>query len=155
MAKWYYYKENGEKIGPMRGRELKQLAAQGIITPETWIENEEKTALRAGQAANLVFETVYMDTMDTPPPQSDSFVEPNPFTAPMPVEPNPFTLPMPTEPNPFDPSLNPFGTFKKTMDYLYANPNVFVAILGIVAILTTGGLIILCELINWLFRPEK
>ena len=155
MAKWYYYKENGEKIGPMKGRELKQLAAQGIITPETWIENEEKTALRAGQAANLVFpETVY-DMGTGTPPKSDSFVEPNPFTAPMPVEPNPFTLPMPTEPNPFDPSLNPFGIFKKTMAYLDANPNVFVAILGIVAILTTGGIIILCELINWLFSPEK
>ena len=33
MANWYYCNENGEKIGPIRCRELKALAKQGVIMP--------------------------------------------------------------------------------------------------------------------------
>ena len=55
MATWYYYNENGDKVGPVRGRELKRLATQGIITPETWIENEEGMSLPAGNAKYLKF----------------------------------------------------------------------------------------------------
>jgi hypothetical protein len=39
MADWYYYNENGEKIGPISGGELKQLAKQGTVTQETLVED--------------------------------------------------------------------------------------------------------------------
>jgi hypothetical protein len=39
MADWYYYNENNEKIGPMSGGELKQLARQGTVTQETLVED--------------------------------------------------------------------------------------------------------------------
>ena len=40
MANWYYYNEDGEKI-EVTGKELKDLAKQGVITPVTMIETEE------------------------------------------------------------------------------------------------------------------
>ena len=40
MADWYYYNESDEKVGPVRGRELKQLARQGAVTPETRVIDE-------------------------------------------------------------------------------------------------------------------
>ena len=46
MAKWYYYNESGEKVGPITGKEFKQLAQQGTITPDTRVEDEyNRTAL--------------------------------------------------------------------------------------------------------------
>ena len=181
MAKWYYYNDNGERTGPFRGRELKQLALQGTITPETLIENDEGTSLLAGLAEYLRFsKTVYEKT---PSPQPVLFAEPNPFTAPMPVEPNPFTLPMPVEPNPFtvpvskvnkttpkrvidwtsveenqEPSiwhqaLNSLVVLKNKAVSLYnSKPDVFVAIVGVVSISIVGGIILLWEFIAWLFR---
>ncbi len=98
MANWYYYNKNSEKIGPIRGRELKQLAAQGIITPGTVIENEEGTLLPAGKSGELTFpETVY--GMATPPPRP---AVPNPFTAPSPEEDDSFIVP-PEEDDSFAP----------------------------------------------------
>jgi len=34
MPDWYYY-ENGKEIGPINGSKLKELALQGVITPDT------------------------------------------------------------------------------------------------------------------------
>ena len=46
MAKWHYHNESDEKVGPIRGRDLKQLAQQGIITPQTRVEDKQgRTAL--------------------------------------------------------------------------------------------------------------
>ena len=39
MANWYYYTDKREKIGPIEGKALKQLVQQGIITPETFVED--------------------------------------------------------------------------------------------------------------------
>ena len=64
MATWYYYNENGEKVGPFRGRELKKLARQGTITPETLIESEKGILLVAGNTENLTFP-------ETPPASQD------------------------------------------------------------------------------------
>ncbi|MCL2305752.1 MAG: GYF domain-containing protein [Planctomycetaceae bacterium] len=55
MAAWYYYDNNGNKIGPVRGRELKQLALQGTVTPETVLESSEGRILVAGNASHLTF----------------------------------------------------------------------------------------------------
>jgi len=38
MSTWFYYDNKGQKQGPVRGRELKQLARQGMITLETDME---------------------------------------------------------------------------------------------------------------------
>jgi len=49
MANWHYYNENREKIG-IEVEVLKQLAQQGIITPETFIEDPTG---RTGLAKNV------------------------------------------------------------------------------------------------------
>ena len=165
MAKWHYYNDSGERIGPIRGRQLIQFAKQGIITPETFIENESGQVAPAKNAKGLTFSESVQPVL-----------EPNPFTASMPVEPNPFTLPMPVEVNPFTrrrvvfikenqgPSkrktlsiwhrvLNSLVVLKKKAVSLYnSKPDVFVAIVGVVSISIVGGIIFLWEFIAWLFR---
>ena len=49
MTSWYYYNENGEKI-EVSGKELKELAGQGAITPETVVETHDG---RTGLAKNM------------------------------------------------------------------------------------------------------
>ena len=53
MAKWHYYNENGEKIGPLRGRDLKQLAQQGTVTPNTRVEDENGCTALAKNVTGL------------------------------------------------------------------------------------------------------
>jgi hypothetical protein len=55
MAKWYYFDKNGEKIGAVRGRELKELARQGIVTPETLVEDENGRTVLARKIQGLPF----------------------------------------------------------------------------------------------------
>jgi len=55
MAKWYYYDNNGEKQGPIRGRQLKELARLGIIAPGTLLETEKGKTTLARNARNLTF----------------------------------------------------------------------------------------------------
>ena len=50
MAVWYYYDENGGKVGPMGGRELKRHVRAGTVMRKTRIENEEGISLLAGEA---------------------------------------------------------------------------------------------------------
>lgn len=52
---WYYYDQNGEKIGPISSADLKALAAQGIITPETKVENQNGRSALAGKVNGLTF----------------------------------------------------------------------------------------------------
>ena len=49
MSNWYYYNENKEKIA-VTGKELKQLALQGTVTPETFVETHDG---RTGLAKNV------------------------------------------------------------------------------------------------------
>jgi hypothetical protein len=58
MADWYYYNESGEKVGPIRGRELKRLAQQGTVTPETRIEDENGRIALARNVTGLTFPEV-------------------------------------------------------------------------------------------------
>lgn len=55
MAKWHYYNENNEKIGPIRGRDLKQLARQGTVMPETRVEDENGKIALAKHVTGLTF----------------------------------------------------------------------------------------------------
>ena len=79
MAKWHYYSKNGERIGPIRTRDLVKLTQNGTITPETRIEDESDQTCLAKNATGLQFP-------ETPAPA------PNPFTAPMPDTANPFPV---------------------------------------------------------------
>ena len=103
MSKWYYYNENGEKIGPIKGGELKQLALQGVVTRETWIENEAGMSLLAGKAEKLTFsETakfkrtpkrtgLSLDEIYVGKLQPDDTDETNPFAAGPPLADTSFT----------------------------------------------------------------
>ena len=50
MANLYYYDSNGQKRGPVSFEQLKQLALQGVVSPETKLETEEG---KTGQAKNV------------------------------------------------------------------------------------------------------
>ncbi|GHT20807.1 hypothetical protein FACS189419_00630 [Planctomycetales bacterium] len=90
MANWYYFNKSGDKVGPIRGRELKQLALDGTVTPDTLIENEEGKQGKAGKVNGLTF--------PEPPTPKSTIVppaEPNPFTGAMPAVDNPFVAAVP------------------------------------------------------------
>ena len=55
MANWYYYNEDGEKVGPITSRQLKKLAAHGIVTPGTTVETENGTTGLAKDVNGLTF----------------------------------------------------------------------------------------------------
>lgn len=55
MANWYYYSKTGEKVGPVSATSLKELARQGLITPETKVENQNGRTAVAGQINGLTF----------------------------------------------------------------------------------------------------
>jgi len=55
MENLYYYNKNRDKVGPITVIELKTLAQQGMITPETIIENEGGKSLPAGKVKGLTF----------------------------------------------------------------------------------------------------
>lgn len=112
MAKWHYYNDNGEKIGPVRGRELKQLAMQGTITPETRVEDENgRTALAKNVTGLPFYETRQSESSSVLLPPT---AEPNPFTAALPVTENPLVTPSPfaqTVPPVTPPSTPPVNMF--------------------------------------------
>ena len=66
MANYLYLDANGQKQGPVNAQQLKTLAAQGIITPETLLKADTGHQGKAGQIPGL-------------------------FTAPPPTESNPST----------------------------------------------------------------
>ena len=55
MANWHYFNENREKIGPISGKELKQLAQQGTITPEDFVEDPNGRTGLAKDVKGLTF----------------------------------------------------------------------------------------------------
>jgi len=54
MANWKYYNENGEKIA-VTGGQLKELAKQGTITPETFVETHDGRTGLAKHVTGLTF----------------------------------------------------------------------------------------------------
>ena len=87
MANWYYYNESGEKVGPIKGRELKQLAQQGTIIPEMVVEDEKGHTALAKNVTGLLFSETA---------QSEStLLEPDPFSAAPPATEPPLITPVP------------------------------------------------------------
>jgi len=75
MADWYYYNENGERVGPIRGRDLKQLARQGVVTPETKVENAQGHTAVAINVKGLTF----LEPSQPHAEPSDSTIQSNPL----------------------------------------------------------------------------
>ena len=55
MSSWFYYDNNGQKLGPVSGGQLKGLAKVGLITPETIVETEEGVTVPAKWIKGLKF----------------------------------------------------------------------------------------------------
>ena len=101
MPNWYYYDENREKI-LVTGKQLKELAKNGTITPETFVETHDGKTGLAKHVTGLTF--------PEPPPIEDEFAQYNraieeleqmqstyklPPSSPTPIL-NTFALPIPT-----------------------------------------------------------
>lgn len=133
MAKWYYYDNNDQKQGSFSGGQLRRLAKDGVITPETIIEDEEGTAWHAGEVGGLTFS----ETLPSPPPSS---VESNPFIAPKSTEENPFAAVKPAEGNPFaisqpvKPARVPNPEFQRKLVRAFMILAVFLILLTVCAI---------------------
>jgi len=55
MSTWYYYDNDGQKQGAVTGGQLKWLAKNGKITPETEVETESGKSVLAGKIKGLTF----------------------------------------------------------------------------------------------------
>ena len=66
MPNYFFTNSNGTKQGPVNGQQLKALAAQGLITPETIVETEQGKSAPAGKVNGLIFGLIF--TVATPPP---------------------------------------------------------------------------------------
>ena len=67
MASWYYYDKNGNKVGPIRSRELKQLVQLGVVKPETLLEDSEGRVGLAGNAKGIEFPLPSAASLPPPP----------------------------------------------------------------------------------------
>ena len=124
MSKWFYHDEQGEKI-EVTGGQLKWLAKNGKIAPETVVENEEGRKARAGKVKGLTFiaaaqpetETPESTTPETESPESATSAETEGYKLSQPeppVEENKPIVPVLEEVNPFAAAppveANPFAT---------------------------------------------
>lgn len=53
MSRKFYYDVNGEKLGPVTGRELLYLRAEGKIDDRTWVRAEDSQTWRPYASVNL------------------------------------------------------------------------------------------------------
>jgi hypothetical protein len=53
MPNFFYYDANGQKFGPVNDQQLKALATQGIIVPQTPLETDSGHRGTAGQIPGL------------------------------------------------------------------------------------------------------
>ncbi len=51
--KWFYYGDNGKRVGPFSSAELRQLAQTGVILPSTTVEDETGKSAVAERVAGL------------------------------------------------------------------------------------------------------
>ena len=66
---WFYYNENGQRIGPISAAVLKELVKAGVIKHETVIENANGRSSRAGDVKGLDFPAQTKPTcVDVPMP---------------------------------------------------------------------------------------
>jgi len=91
MANWYYYDDDGNRI-TVTGKELKELAKNGLIVPDTIVETEEGKSAPARRVKGLKFaETLSIEEKEEIVP-AHSPVEANPVTETIPTNPRPFTV---------------------------------------------------------------
>lgn len=106
MSIWHYYTTTNEKQGPFSSAELKQLALNGVITPETIVENDSGKRAVAHKVKGLVFMTDKMEPeisiesdnvqVQSPPPIPEPVSVPVPGSAPVPGPvPVPGVVPVP------------------------------------------------------------
>jgi len=81
MSTWFYYNENGEKIN-VTGGQLKWLAKNGKIVPETMVESEEGKTIPAAKIKGLTF--VETTPPETTAPSATAKSTDNPFSVTMP-----------------------------------------------------------------------
>ncbi|MCL2005521.1 MAG: DUF4339 domain-containing protein, partial [Planctomycetaceae bacterium] len=55
MSNWFYYDSNGQKQGPYTSAQFKELAKQGVVTPDTMIETAEGKTAPARKVKGLTF----------------------------------------------------------------------------------------------------
>ena len=104
MANWYYYDENGEKIGPIKGRDLNRLAKEETITPETRVEDENGRTALAKNVKGLPFYEARESESNPFSGDMSSVIAPLPPDQPIPppfVPPSPPPLPPPPSSSPF------------------------------------------------------
>lgn len=53
MARKFYYDTGEEKLGPIKGLELLELHAQGVITDDTWVRRDDSQTWRKMADADL------------------------------------------------------------------------------------------------------
>ena len=95
MANWHYFTEDREKIGPVTGKELKELVQQGTITPDTFVEDPQGRTGLAKHVNGLKFP----DTETTTP---EPFIAtPSPFVPAAQTVPVPPVTPSPSADSPF------------------------------------------------------
>ena len=63
---FFYFNQNNQKLGPVSEAQLKELAAQGAISPDTPMETDDGHKGTAGQIPGL-FATVPPSSTQTPP----------------------------------------------------------------------------------------
>ena len=111
MAKWHYYDDDGNRI-TVTGKELKELAKDGLITPDTIVENEEGKSAPAGKVKGLVFAEILSigEGEDIVPPITEEThelasppIEPilPPSVLVPPIETISFPVPVPADLKPF------------------------------------------------------
>ena len=108
MTTWYYTDEKGERVN-VTGGQLKWLAKNGKITPETIIETEDGKTAPARKIKGLTFGESALPTSATSD-QSEIYglssppkplAESNPFAATLPSVDDPFAVASPVAENPF------------------------------------------------------
>jgi hypothetical protein len=89
MANWHYYTANNkEKIGPITGKELKQLVQQGTITPQTFVEDPTGRTGLAKDVNGLTFPELTLTlAVESPTVDNPSTVAPFPITQAVQVPP--------------------------------------------------------------------
>ena len=56
MSNWFYYDQQGQKIGPITDSELRELIVQGLILPDTKLETDTGHSVKARQVPGLFAE---------------------------------------------------------------------------------------------------
>ncbi len=74
MPNFFYYSQAGQKQGPVTGPELQSRTTQGIIMPETIVENEQGKQTQAKNIKGLIF-----------PKAAPSPLPPTPLPTPLPI----------------------------------------------------------------------